>query len=127
MVTEWGMSSAIGPVFLGSSGEVFLGRDYQSTTNYSEHSAAAIDKEVKTIIDAAHKRALDTLNANRQVLDNMARLLIEKETIYNEEIEALFAGEALEEIIRKMDERLAFKTEQAKKAYAERTGGADIK
>ncbi|MCL2676151.1 MAG: cell division protein FtsH, partial [Firmicutes bacterium] len=120
MVTEWGMSTEIGPVYLGTSQEVFLGRDYQSTHTYSEASAAVIDKEVKSIIETAHKRALDALNANREVLDKMVRLLIEKETIYNEEVEALFNGEELPEIIRKMDARLAFKAEQAKKALSDK-------
>jgi cell division protease FtsH len=120
MVTEWGMSTAIGPVYLGTAQEIFIGRDYQSTHSYSESTAAVIDKEIKAIIDGAYKRALDTLNKHRDILDKMARLLIEKETIYNEEIEALFAGDSVEEIIIKMDERLKLRAEQTQRVIDER-------
>jgi cell division protease FtsH len=120
MVTEWGMSSVLGPVYLGSSQEVFLGRDYQATHTYSEDVASIIDKEIKLIIDAAHKRAAEALTAHRDVMDKMVRLLIEKETIYNEEVDALWAGKNLKEIIADMDKRLAFKSEQAKKAITDR-------
>ncbi|MDR3318576.1 MAG: ATP-dependent zinc metalloprotease FtsH [Clostridiales bacterium] len=120
MVTEWGMSSAIGPVYLGSAQELFLGRDYQSTHNYSEDVAATIDKEVKAIIESAHKRALDTLTEHRDVMDKMVRLLIERETIYGEEVDALFTGTDVKDIIAAMDKRLAFKSEQAMKAISDR-------
>ena len=90
MVTEWGMSSSIGNMYLGSSEEVFLGRDYQTHLNYSEEVAAKIDEEVKTIIDEQYQVAINILKENRSVMDAMVKALYEKETIYEDEIDALF-------------------------------------
>ncbi len=94
MVTEWGMSESIGNMYLGSSEEVFLGRDYQTHLNYSEEVAAKIDEEVKTIIDAQYQVALNILKANRPIMDAMVKALYEKETIYEDEINALFGEES---------------------------------
>ena len=90
MVTEWGMSDSIGNMYLGSSEEVFLGRDYQTHLNYSEEVAAKIDEEVKSIIDAQYQVALNILKENRSIMDAMVKALYEKETIYEDEIDALF-------------------------------------
>jgi len=105
MVTEWGMSP-LGPVFYGSSGEVFLGRDYGSTQGHSESIAAKIDAEVAKIINKAHKTARDILEEKKSVMDNMVRLLIERETIYAEEVNLLMKGESYDVVMKKMDERL---------------------
>lgn len=94
MVTEWGMSDSIGNMYLGSSEEVFLGRDYQTHLNYSEEVAAKIDEEVKTIIDAQYQVALNILKSNRPIMDAMVKALYEKETIYEDEINALFGEES---------------------------------
>lgn len=94
MVTEWGMSDSIGNMYLGSSEEVFLGRDYQSHLNYSEEVAAKIDEEVKTIIDTQYQVALNILKSNRPIMDAMVKALYEKETIYEDEINALFGEES---------------------------------
>lgn len=94
MVTEWGMSDSIGNMYLGSSEEVFLGRDYQTHLNYSEEVAAKIDEEVKTIIDTQYQVALNILKANRPIMDAMVKALYEKETIYEDEINALFGEES---------------------------------
>ncbi len=93
MVTEWGMSESIGNMYLGSSEEVFLGRDYQAHLNYSEEVAAKIDEEVKTIIDDQYQVALNILKENRPIMDAMVKALYEKETIYEDEIDALFGEE----------------------------------
>ncbi len=90
MVTEWGMSDAIGNMYLGASEEVFLGRDYQTQLNYSDEMAAKIDAEVKAIIDTQYQKALSILRENRSVMDKMVKMLYEKETIYAEEIDSLF-------------------------------------
>ena len=100
MVTEWGMSEKIGNMYLGASEEVFLGRDYQTQLNYSDDVAAQIDVEVKKILDAQYKVALDTINANREVLDKMVRVLFEKETIYEDEVDMLFEGKSVEDILQ---------------------------
>ena len=97
MVTEWGMSDSIGNMYLGSSEEVFLGRDYQTHLNYSEEVAAKIDEEVKTIIDTQYQVALNILKSNRPIMDAMVKALYEKETIYEDEINALFGEESIGE------------------------------
>ncbi len=94
MVTEWGMSESIGNMYLGTSEEVFLGRDYQAHLNYSEEVAAKIDEEVKTIIDTQYQVALNILKENRPIMDAMVKALYEKETIYEDEINALFGQES---------------------------------
>ena len=91
MVAEWGLSDTIGNMYLGSSEEVFLGRDYQTQLSYSDEMAAKIDVEVKKIIDEQYQVALNILKDNRKVMDAMVKLLYEKETVYANEIDALFA------------------------------------
>ncbi|MBV8952147.1 MAG: ATP-dependent zinc metalloprotease FtsH [Actinobacteria bacterium] len=82
MVTEFGMSDTLGPMRFGHPhGEVFLGRDFQSTPDYSDEVAAHIDDEVRTLIDRAHHVAREVLEANRDVLDSLATALIEHETL----------------------------------------------
>ena len=105
MVVEWGMSDSIGNMFLGADKEVFLGKDYGTAHNYSEEMAGNIDKEIKNILDKNYKVALDILNNNRTVLDNMVKVLFEKETIYTEDVEALFDGKTPEEVIAQIDAR----------------------
>jgi cell division protease FtsH len=82
MVTEYGMSDALGPRQLGQpGGEVFLGRDFGHQPNYSEEVAAAIDREVRRLIDEAHHRAAAVLTVHRATLDRMAGELVERETL----------------------------------------------
>ena len=82
MVTEYGMSDTLGPQQLGHrDGEVFLGRELNHQANYSEEVAAAIDREVRTLVEEAHSRARAVLVHHRGVLDRMARDLVEKETL----------------------------------------------
>jgi cell division protease FtsH len=91
MVTEHGMSDAIGPRTLGQKqGEVFLGRDWASTPDYSEAVAFEIDQEISHLIDEAHDVALEILTQHRERLDQLAALLLEKETLDREEVEAFF-------------------------------------
>lgn len=91
MITEWGMSTEVGTVFLGSSEEVFLGRDYQTKMEYSETMATKVDEEIKKIIDAQYKLALKTLKDNKTVIEKMVEILYERETIYSNEIDDLIA------------------------------------
>jgi cell division protease FtsH len=82
MVTEYGMSEALGPQQLGQrEGEVFLGRELGHQAGYSEEVAAAIDREIRTLIDEAHDRARAVLVHHRNVLGRMAKELVEKETL----------------------------------------------
>ena len=90
MITKFGMSDKIGPVALGQSqGGMFLGRDMSATRDFSEDTAATIDVEVSELVDIAYKRATKVLTENRSVLDEMATMLIEKETIDTEDIQNL--------------------------------------
>ncbi len=92
MVTEFGMSDELGPMRFGHpQGEVFLGRDFTSTPDYSEEVAASIDTEVRRLIDAAHAVALEVLTQNRETLDRLAADLIEHETLETERVQAIFA------------------------------------
>ena len=109
MVTEWGMSKAVGNMYLGGDKEVFLGRDYGTTHSYSEQLGGVIDDEIKTILDKCYARALELLNKYRSVMDNMVKVLFAKDTIYTDEVEMLFEGRSAEEVIKAIDERQAKK------------------
>ena len=90
MVTEFGMSDAIGPQQLGQkNGEVFLGRDFGHQANYSEEVAGNIDAEVRRLIDEAHQEAADILVTHRATLDKLADALVEKETLDTAEVMAI--------------------------------------
>ena len=90
MVTRFGMSDRLGPVALGrQQGNVFLGRDIMAERDFSEETAAAIDDEVRNLVEQAYRRAKDVLVSNRSVLDQLAKMLIEKETVDAEELQEL--------------------------------------
>jgi cell division protease FtsH len=90
MVTRFGMSDKLGPLALGrSQGGMFLGRDISAERDFSEDTAAAIDDEVSQLVDAAYRRATDVLNANRPVLDELAEMLVEQETVDAEQLQEL--------------------------------------
>ena len=90
MVTRFGMSDRLGPVALGrAQGGMFLGRDIAAERDFSEDTAAAIDEEVSQLVDEAYKRARLVLNDNRPVLDELAAMLVEKETVDAEELQEL--------------------------------------
>ena len=105
MVTEWGMSDRIGPLFYGSEGEVFVGKNYQTEKSYSEEIANIIDEEVREIVEGCHKRATEILTEKVNVLHNMARVLVEKETIHTEEVDMLMQGKSVEEVVAYMEKR----------------------
>ena len=91
MVTEFGMSALIGSVKLGaSSGEMFLGRDMGQQRDYSDDLAKQVDKEVRSLIEAAHDEAYELLVENRAVLDRLATALLEKETLDQNELAEIF-------------------------------------
>jgi cell division protease FtsH len=104
MVTEWGMSEKVGPISYGSDKEFFIGRDMQSHVTYSDKTAAIIDEEIRRIVDDGLQKARKLLAENKSLLDNMARLLVERETIFTEEVDMLMEGKSVEEIMAFMDE-----------------------
>ena len=107
MVTQWGMSDKLGLVAYDSDQPVFMGMEYgnQSRGGYSQETAAAIDAEIRRLITEAHTRATKLLKDNRSILDNMSRVLVEKETIYTEEVALLMKGADYKAVIAYMDER----------------------
>ncbi len=91
MVTKYGMSERVGAItFGGGQGEVFLGRDFAQTKDYSEETAGIIDEEVKRIVDIAYSRARDILTEHVDKLHAVAGILLEKEKIEGDEFERIF-------------------------------------
>jgi hypothetical protein len=91
MVTQYGMTERLGAIRYGKeTGEVFLGRDMGHTRDYSEEVAAAIDEEVRSLIDHAHNEAFEILVDNRDVLDKLVVELLEKETLNKEQVATIF-------------------------------------
>lgn len=93
MVTQYGMTEAIGAIKLGAdSSQPFLGREYGHQRDYSESVAATVDAEIRKLIENAHQEAFDILVANRETMDAMTLILLEKETLNKEEIAEIFAN-----------------------------------
>ena len=96
MVTEYGMSSKLGPVFLGTEHEVFLGKQFsQQNSGFSEQVNEMIDSEVRSLLTQAYARAERILTEHRDQLDALAALLIEREKIDYEEFECFMQGKEL--------------------------------
>ncbi len=92
MITRYGMSDSLGPIAYGSDNdEVFLGRDFQQTRNYSEDVAAKIDSEIKAIIDAAYLECETILGENLAMLHGIANYLLENETMDSDTFECFFS------------------------------------
>jgi cell division protease FtsH len=90
MVTEWGMSEKLGPLTFGKKDEqIFLGREIVRHKDYSEKTAIDIDEEVKKIVIEAYNTSKNLLTANRDILETLAKALLEKETMDGAEIDAL--------------------------------------
>jgi cell division protease FtsH len=93
MVTRFGMSDRLGPVALGrQQGNMFLGRDIMAERDFSEETAAAIDEEVRKLVETAYQRSKEVLQNNRHILDQLAQILVEKETVDAEELQELLAN-----------------------------------
>lgn len=93
LVTRFGMSEKIGPVVLGEKEEmIFLGKEISTEKNYSEETAQIIDQEVKRLIDQAFVKAKEILSKSRNKLEEIAKILIEKETIEREEFDKIIGG-----------------------------------
>lgn len=100
MVLEYGMTTDLGPVKLGTEGgEPFAGRDMGRGREYSETIAERVDTQVRALIEQAHNEAYEVISANRDILDKLARELLEKETLDHNQIAEIFTE------IRKLPER----------------------
>ena len=89
----------------GKNNEVFIGRDYQVQNQYSEHTAQIIDEEIKRILDENYKRAKDLLKGKKALIESMAKLLLQEETIYGEEVDDLIAGKSPDDIVQRLHEK----------------------
>ena len=117
MVTEYGMSS-LGAVQLEHRSEsVFLGRDYNQTKNFSDQVALEIDKEVRKIIDECYKQAQEILKKHKNLVEVLAKILAEKETLTKEEIEDIV--EANSDIKIKREEKLSDEIKEEEKEKRE--------
>ncbi len=125
MVTEYGMSDSLGPMRFGHpQGEVFLGRDFTSTPDYSDEVAASIDAEVRTLIDSAHAAAERVLADNREVLDRVARELVLHETLETERVQELFSDVRMWEADGATDPRASVRPEGAPPAPSRNNAAA---
>ena len=97
MVARYGMCEKLGTVSYLDGGEVFIGRDYQTTKSYSEKVAATIDDEVKTLIDKAYNHCRQILSDNADKLHAVVNYLLEKESLTGEQFEAIMRGEEVGE------------------------------
>lgn len=114
MVYDWGMSKKIGFLSLGDSSQVFIGRSYQTKNDFSEKLAGIADDEIMTILNSNYKRAKDVLSEHIDILHEMAKLLLVRETIYKDEVDMIMAGNKTEEIVSMLEEKE--KKQKAKEA-----------
>ena len=105
MVYDWGMSKKIGFLSLGSQSQLFIGRDYQTKNDFSEKLAAVADDEMMAILDANYKRATKVLTQKIDILHEMAKLLLERETIYKEEVDMIMQGKKTEEVLAYIEKK----------------------
>jgi cell division protease FtsH len=101
MVTEYGMSELVGPIFLGGQEEVFIAKDWGHQRNYSESLAATVDTEVRSILDAQFARASKIIAEDMEALDRVSEMLIEYERVTGEEFAAVFNGTDPAEVLKK--------------------------
>ena len=105
MVTKYGMSDKLGPINYSSSDEIFLGKDFSTKKNFSEEVASVIDKEIHMIIETAFAKAEKLLSDNIDMLNKIAQVLLEVETLDGEQFEELVSGKKTpEELIASMRE-----------------------
>ena len=100
MVEEYGMSDAVGPVFLGGDTEVFIAKDWGHAKNYSEALSAKIDTEIRSILEGQFERAEKILTENRAGLDACAALLLKYERVTGEQFIAVYQGGDMDEVMR---------------------------
>ena len=98
MVARYGMCEKLGTVSYLDGGEVFIGRDYQTTKSYSEKTAASIDDEVKALIDRAYDHCRQILSDNSDKLNQIVEFLLEKESMSGEQFEAIMEDREVGEI-----------------------------
>jgi cell division protease FtsH len=125
MVMRFGMSERLGPrVFGHDRGQPFLGREFSSEPDYSDEIAREIDDEIRRIVEEAHQTAKDILTDNREHLDKISKILLERETIDAKQFEALLEGKSEEEVFG-TEEAPEEKAPEAPAEEAEKTAGRE--
>lgn len=114
MVTEYGMSDSIGPMFLGGQEEVFIAKDWGHQRNYSESLAATVDDEVRRILDSQYERARQSISEDMDALDRVAEMLIEYERVTGEEFAAVYSGANSAEVLKKSASKMKRKKSESK-------------
>ena len=104
MVTKYGMSQKLGPLYYGKEEEVAL-RIYSAQHPHSEALQSVIDGEIKLLVSTAEKTATDLLRANKAKVDTMAQVLLERETIYAPDIDLIMKGKTAKEVTAEIDKR----------------------
>ena len=115
MVTRYGMSERLGTVLYGSShgdAEIFLGRDFGSAKNYSEATAAAIDEEIKRLLDEGYAKAVAILREHRDKLDLIAQYLMKYESMDGKQFRAAMEGDLTVEEVHAIEVERMEKSEQ---------------
>ncbi len=120
MVTQFGMSSDLGFINLGSSSEVFIGRDYQNQVLYSNDTASKIDEEILKILNYNYARCEKILKENWDKVVVLSELLLKKNVAYKEELDAIMEGKSVKQIIANMNRRENRKKKQQEKEREER-------
>lgn len=120
MVMSYGMGEKTGLMHFGSDGSYFFGRDYASKNSYSEEFAKVIDEEILNILSACEKQAEKILTANKKKLGVMVDVLLEKSTIYSDEVDLIMEGKTKKTVIEYIDSKLA-SSDQSKKATEKAT------
>ena len=128
MATKYGMSDTLGPIEFGEEhGEVFMGRDFNKSRNYSEEVASLVDSEIKNFVMTGYAQAEKLLRENIDTLHRVAEALLEREKLEAHEFEAIFNGQTVEDIKRKEEEELAAKKAAKEAAEAKKAEEAKAK
>lgn len=122
MVTTYGMSGKLGPIVYGNGHEeVFLGRDFNSTPNYSEKVAAEIDEEIRRIIDEAYSKATSVITEHKDKITRISDFLIKHEVMTEEQYIAVMEGEPTDEELIEIAEEKRRKSREATESAAKKT------
>ena len=119
MVEEYGMSDAVGPVFLGGDTEVFIAKDWGHAKNYSEALSAKIDAEIRRILEGQFERAEQILTEHRDGLDRCAAMLLKYERVTGDQFVAVYDGGDMDAV---MNPDASAEPEDAKEEHSEDTG-----
>lgn len=132
MVREWGMSEKMGPLVYGKKdGQIFLGKDFSQSSDYSEVTAQLLDSEIKSVIMAQYERAKNLIKTNIDMLDRIAHALLEYESIDGTELMMLMRGEPIlrskpVQRVKSREELMAERAKNTEKSAAQKSEDAFV-